>query len=138
MSNLNQVLNLLMQIQDPIGLQVQNETSFQFSGLATALGIGMGAIIFVLTAVVVWQYAWDKRNKAQSPRELLDEFCKAYGLNRRQRYLLKTLAHHRKLRNPNLLMINAELWEYDPKKDQRVFSSKNSEELSALQLKLFR
>jgi hypothetical protein len=83
-------------------------------------GITLPFVVFglsVLAAVVIvlWVVSrWMKIREEQaynSPRALLRELCRAHGLDRRDRRLLKSLARRQQLEHPSLLFLEPDRFE---------------------------
>lgn len=72
--------------------------------------------IIALVAVIVWGLSWllmrsEGERRAYSPRKLFAQLCRAHGLDRAQRRLLKRLARHHGLTMPAQLFVEPHRFE---------------------------
>ena len=96
--------------------------------LVLVLGLAM-------SIALVWK--WRARRVVDSPRKLFSEICRAHGLTRKQRRVLLQLTAKRQLKNPCLVLMDANQWVLDPKTDQHLCQSKKRTLLMIVQRILF-
>lgn len=71
------------------------------------------------------------------PKRLFRELCRAHGLSLGQQSILMKLVKARKLQNPNLVMLDANLWVLDPTTDVELCTPKMRSRLIHVQRLLF-
>jgi len=76
-------------------------------GVIAAVSLAMIALIYA----TITYFRWRRRLRSNSPWCLFNELCSAHQLTRRQRHVIKRLAHQYKLAQPAMLFVEPKWWE---------------------------
>ena len=103
-------------------------TMIMLTSVGVAVALGIAAYFF---------YRRQLDRVCNDPQALFNEICRAHGLTGGQKSVLMKLVKVRKLKNPNLVLIDSNLWVLDPAVDAELCTPKLRNRLIHVQRLLF-
>jgi hypothetical protein len=106
-------------------------------GYAVVIMIAAIAVAFGLAALIYLYFKRYSKQTVNDPQKLFAELCKAHGFSRSQRRLMRELAEHHHLKDPNMLLLESGKWGIGDTDNKRLALPKNQNRLLILKRQLF-